>query len=130
KKIKLLAVLIVLATSMVNAQTENSPYSRYGLGDYLPSLNIVSRGIGGVSAAYADVISVNFQNPASYARLKRATFDFGLEIDNRTLKAINPPRKSSSTSPNISYIQLGLPLSTKHNWGMNIGLRPVTSINY
>ncbi|HUQ65076.1 MAG TPA: hypothetical protein VM101_02920 [Flavitalea sp.] len=130
KKIKLLGILIMLATSILNAQTENSPYSRYGLGDHLPSQNIVSRGLGGVSAGYADVISVNFQNPASYARLKRATFDFGLEIDNRTLKAINPPRKFSSTSPNISYVQLGLPLSTKHNWGMNIGLRPVTSINY
>jgi hypothetical protein len=130
KKIKLLGILTVLATSILNAQTENSPYSRYGLGDYLPSQNIISRGLGGVSAAYADVISVNFQNPASYSRLKRATFDFGLEIDSRTLKAINPPRKFSSTSPIISYVQLGLPLSAKRNWGMNIGLRPVTRINY
>lgn len=130
KKIKLLGLLTMLATSILHAQTENSPYSRYGLGDQLPSKNILSRGLGGVSAAYADVISVNFQNPASYARLKRATFDFGLEVDNRTLKAINPPRKFSSTSPIISYVQLGLPLSTKRNWGMNIGLKPVTRINY
>ena len=130
KKIKLLGIFAVLATSILHAQTENSPYSRYGLGDQLPSKNIISRGMGGVSAAYADVISVNFQNPASYARLKRATFDFGLEIDSRTLKAINPPRKFSSTSPIISYIQLAFPLSTKRNWGMNIGLRPVTRINY
>lgn len=130
KKIKLLGILTVLATSILQAQTENSPYSRYGLGDQLPSKNIISRGFGGVSAAYADVISVNFENPASYARLKRATFDFGLEIDNRTLKAVNPPRKYTSISPIISYIQLAFPLSTKRNWGMNIGLRPVTRINY
>lgn len=130
KKIKLLGILTVLATTILNAQTENSPYSRYGLGDHLPSQNIISRGIGGVAAGYADVISVNFQNPASYSRLKRATFDFGLEVDNRTLKAINPPRKFSSSSPIISYVQLGLPLSAKRNWGMNIGLRPVTRINY
>jgi hypothetical protein len=130
KKIKLLGILTVLATSILHAQTENSPYSRYGLGDQLPSKNIISRGMGGVSSAYADVISVNFQNPSSYARLKRATFDFGVEVDSRTLKSINPPRKFSSTSPIISYIQLGFPLSTKKNWGMNIGLRPVTRINY
>ena len=130
KKIKLLGILTILATSILNAQTENSPYSRYGLGDQLPSKNIVSRGLGGVSAAYADVISINFQNPSSYAKLKRATFDFGLEVDNRTLKAINPPRKFSSTSPIISYVQLGFPLSLKKNWGMNIGLKPVTRINY
>jgi hypothetical protein len=130
KKIKLLGILTVLAASVLHAQTENSPYSRYGLGDQLPSKNIISRGFGGVSAAYADVISVNFQNPASYARLKRATFDFGLELDNRTQKAINPPRKFSSSSPIISYVQLAFPLSLKKNWGMNIGLRPVTRINY
>jgi len=130
KKIKLLGLLTVLATSLLHAQTDNSPYSRYGLGDVLPSTNIVSRGIGGVSAAYADVITVNFQNPASYSRLKRATFDIGLEVDNRTLKEINPPRKYNSVSPIISYVQLGIPLSTKKNWGMNLGLRPVTRINY
>lgn len=130
KKIKALCILGMLATGVVKAQTENSPYSRYGLGDILPSQNIMSRGIGGVSAAYADVISVNFQNPASYAKLKRSTFDFGLEIDSRTLRVFDPPRKFSSVSPIISYIQLGLPLSKTRNWGMNIGLRPVTRINY
>lgn len=130
KKIKLLSILAMLTAGAVNAQTENSPYSRYGLGDVLPSQNIMSRGIGGVSAAYADVISVNFQNPASYAKLKRSTFDFGLEVDSRTLRVFDPPRKFSSTSPIISYIQLGVPLSQKRNWGMNFGLRPVTRINY
>jgi 1,4-dihydroxy-2-naphthoate octaprenyltransferase len=33
---------------------ENSPYSRYGLGDISPSTNIVNRGMGSLSAAYAD----------------------------------------------------------------------------
>jgi hypothetical protein len=130
KKIKFLGIFALLATTVLQAQTENSPYSRYGLGDELPSQNIMSRGIGGVSAAYADIISVNFANPASYSKLKRATFDFALEVDSRTLKVIDPPRKFSSASPIISYIQLGLPLSQKKNWGMNIGLRPVTRINY
>jgi hypothetical protein len=130
KKIKLLGISVLLATSMLHAQTENSPYSRYGLGDQLPPQNIMSRGIGGVSAAYADVISVNFTNPASYSKLKRATFDFGVEVDSRTLRVIDPPRKFSSSSPIISYVQLGLPLSQSKNWGMNIGLRPVTRINY
>lgn len=130
KKINLLGIFVLLATTMLHAQTENSPYSRYGLGDELPSQNIMSRGIGGVAAAYADIISVNFLNPASYSKLKRATFDFGLEVDSRTLKVIDPPSKYSSASPIISYIQLGVPLSQKRNWGMNLGLRPVTRINY
>lgn len=130
RKISLLGVLC-MCLSAAWAQTENSPYSRYGLGDLLPSQNILNRGMGGVSAAYSDFHTVNFINPASYAKLKQyTTFDVGVELDNRTLRALDPPRKFSSFSPILSYIQLGIPLSLKKDWGMNIGLRPLTRINY
>jgi len=129
KKISLLGIVWMCFLS-AGAQTENSPYSRYGLGDILPGQNILNRGMGGLSAAYSDFHTVNFQNPASYSKLKYTTLDFGLEVDNRTLRAIDPPRKFSSASPIISYLQLGIPLSLKKDWGMNIGLRPLTRINY
>ncbi len=130
KKIKLLGTFAMLVSVITQAQTENSPYSRYGLGDQLPAQNIMTRGMGGVSAAYADILSVNFTNPASYSRLKRTTLDFGIEVDSRTLRVIDPPQKYSAASPTISYVQVGLPLSKTKNWGMNIGLRPATRINY
>ena len=47
---------------------ENSPYSRYGLGDMAPPTNIENRGMGGVSAADADPLAINFNNPASYSQ--------------------------------------------------------------
>lgn len=129
KRISLLG-LVWLCVSSAWAQTENSPYSRYGLGDLLPGQNILNRGMGGVSAAYSDFHTVNFINPASYSKLKYTTLEFGLELDNRTLRALDPPRKFSSSSPIISYIQLGVPLKMKKDWGFNIGLRPLTRINY
>ena len=86
--------------------------------------------MGGVSAAYSDFHTVNFINPASYSKLKYTTFDVGLEIDSRTLKALDPPRKFSSASPIISYIQMGIPLAMKKDWGFTFGLRPITRINY
>jgi hypothetical protein len=119
-----------MCVSAAIAQTENSPYSRYGLGDLLPKQNILNRGMGGVSAAYSDFHTVNFVNPASYSKLKYTTFDVGLEIDSRTLKALDPPRKFSSASPIISYIQMGIPLAMKRDWGFTFGLRPITRINY
>ena len=116
---------------IAQAQTENSPYSRYGLGDILPQQHILSRGMGGVSAAYYDAQSVNFLNPASYSRFKMfTTLDLGLEISGKTLRTLDPPRKYNAVSPIISYVQLGIPLSKKRNWGMNFGLRPITRINY
>jgi hypothetical protein len=116
--------------SLAQAQTENSPYSRYGLGDVVSSQNIVNRGMGGLSSAYYDFNTINFVNPASYARLQATTLDIGLDWTTRTLKSTNPPRKFSSYSPNIGYVQLGIPLKRNGGWGLNVGLRPITRINY
>jgi hypothetical protein len=130
RKIGLVAIIITLGGTLVQAQNENSPYSRYGIGDLVPSQNILTRGMGGTSSAYFDFQSINFVNPASYSRLKVTTLDFGVEIDSKTLRTIDPPSKFNGISPNISYLQLGFPLSKSHNWGMNIGLRPVSRVYY
>lgn len=121
--------LILAANNIVLAQ-ENSPYSRFGLGDILPGQNIVNRAMGGVSATYYDPVTVNFTNPASYARLKYTTFDVGLDYTGRTLKTSDPVRTLRSGYIIPSYIQVGFPLAKKKNWGMNVGIRPVTRISY
>ena len=46
---------------------DNSPYSRYGIGDLVPNSNILSRGMGGITAGFSDFYSVNYNNPASFA---------------------------------------------------------------
>jgi len=134
---KILPVLIV-ACGLQHAvySQENSPYSRYGLGDIVPKANIVSRGMGGIAAGYSDYQSINFINPASYANLRSTIFDIGVEADSRTLKSTNPPARFSATNAVISYMQLGFPIKMKKAnkkdifLGMNIGLRPVSKINY
>jgi len=134
---KFLSVLIV-ACGLQHAvySQENSPYSRYGLGDIVPKSNIVSRGMGGIAAGISDYQYVNFINPASYANLKATVFDIGFEVDTRTLKSTDPPAKFSATNTTISYLQLAFPIKMeKANkkdifWGLNIGLRPVSKINY
>jgi hypothetical protein len=130
KRIRLLALLMACLIFRVQAQNLNSPYSRYGLGDIVPSQNILTRGMGGIGAAYYDYSTVNFLNPASYARLQATTLDIGVELATRSLRAVDPPRKFSAYSPQISYVQLGVPLKKTGGWGMNIGLRPITRINY
>src|SRR5689334_991989 len=75
------ALSFLLIASSISAQ-DNSPYSRYGLGDLHPMTNIYNRGMAGLSAAYSDpridgasdprngkyYSSINFSNPASYSR--------------------------------------------------------------
>jgi hypothetical protein len=146
--------LQLIATGIINAQ-DNSPYSRFGLGDQHPSTNIFNRGMGGISAAYSEpridgisdprngkyYPSINFSNPASYSRFYaikeantkklqygRMLLDVGI---NATSHALHEPNSTQSfTSSNIyfSYLQLGVPI--KKNWGLVLGLRPLTTISY
>ena len=121
---------IVFLLSFFSAfSQENSPFSRYGLGDLYPQQNISTRGMGGLSAAIADAQSINTLNPASYGYLNLVTYDIGLTIDARTLRSANPVNKYNSTNFLPSYIQLGLPLNRK-GATLVFGLRPYTRINY
>lgn len=115
---------------------ENSPYSRYGLGDVVPNHNIFTRGMGGISAGVFDYQSINFTNPASLGSIPLTIFDVSAEADVRTLRSTNPPDKFTQANSLFSYLQLGFPLTSKKmrkkgiSWGMNFGLRPVTRIGY
>lgn len=130
---------------------DNSPYSRYGLGDILPNQNIINRGMGGIAIGYSDAgfgkipkydLSINFRNPASLGSLSNSgpfsntIFDVAGEVDFRTLKSTAEPSKYTSINTNLSYLQLAFPISTAKmerkgiNWGLSFGLRPINRIAY
>lgn len=141
-KYSLILLLTVVSSLYTNAQ-ENSPFTRYGWGNLVPSTPIATRGMGGIAVGYVDYDprfdlklqyprsqTVNFLNPASYAKLRTTSFDIGLDIENQVLRELNNIDKYKATFANISYVQLGIPLSRKRNIGMVLGLRPISRINY
>jgi len=146
--------LQLIASSFLIAQ-DNSPYSRFGLGDQHPSTNIFNRGMAGISAGYSDprvdgendprngkyYPSLNFANPASYSRflaIKEARtnklqygkmlLDVGINTTSHALHEANKPQSFTSSNIYFSYLQVGMPL--KKNWGLAFGLRPLTTIGY
>ena len=134
---KILMVLIVAGGLQTGAfAQENSPYSRYGIGDLTPNHNVFTRGMGGISAGVADSRSVNFTNPASLTFIGNTILDVATEIDFRTLKSSNPSKKFTSANTYVSYLQLAFPLTTPKMakkqmlWAMSLGLKPVSKINY
>ena len=110
---KILIVLFVACSlHMSLIAQENSPYSRYGLGDLTPNKNILSRGMGGIAAGVADNRSINFTNPASLSFITNTILDVGADIDYRILKSTNPAKKFTSANTYMSYLQLAVPLTT------------------
>ena len=64
-----LTCLLLAALPLFCFAQENSPYSRYGVGNILPSGNIQNRGMGGISAGFSDPATINTVNPATYSDL-------------------------------------------------------------
>jgi hypothetical protein len=134
-RLKLTFILIFSSASFLMAQ-ENSPYSRYGLGDFFYGNHIIGRGMGNISATYLDgkynqlFQSVNINNPATYSSFNILSYDLGLTVDSRTLKRANPNAKFSSTNFTPSYLALGMPINRKKNLGFAFGIRPVSRIAY
>lgn len=128
-KIGFVVLCSCLITSAASAQ-ENSPFSRYGLGNLTNSNHIVSRGMGGLAVAYADGQSVNFSNPATFANARVVTYDLGITIDSRTLRENTSTAKYNSTNFSPSYLAVAAPLSSKRRLGVSFGFRPITRINY
>ncbi len=131
-----LLIVIVFTTILTATAQENSPYSRYGLGDFFYGQHIINRSMGGLSVAYADGLSsnvgqsVNFSNPASYANFNVISYDLGVMIENRTLRRKSIGDKFATNNFTPSYAAFATPLSKKHKIGMAFGIRPISRINY
>ncbi len=143
KRINTLAALsaLLLIEAVPALAQDNSPYSRFGIGDLVPKAHVTNRGMGGITAGYADVISINSSNPASYSAFQafieakskkiqsgRAILDVGVNYDNRTIQEPGNLAKFASNNILFSYLQVGVPI--KQNWGLAFGLRPVSKIGY
>lgn len=124
------SIVILSALTPATAQNlrkgENSPYSRYGLGEQRAGINTMLRGMGSISSAYANPFAVNTDNPASYASLKLTTYEAGGEGRSRTVST--GTEKYSTGYATLTHLNVGIPVG-KH-LGMSFGLRPETSVFY
>jgi len=133
-------VIICTAFSSVFGQ-DNSPYSRYGIGDLVPNSNVANRSLGGISAGFNNFLAINFNNPASYSSFQsqreqkskkqyagRALLDIGLNFESRTLREPATAKKFNASNALFSYVSVGVPI--KENWGLSFGLRPMSRISY
>jgi hypothetical protein len=117
----------------------NSPYSRFGLGDPLPSTLIQSTGMGGVSLGFQDALHLNSTNPASLASLDLTAYEGGFFTKGSTYSSGDKTNKA--LSGNLSYVALGFTTRNvinqtlekekpKYKIGMGVFLEPVTTIGY
>ncbi len=118
----LLAILFFSFTFYTSTAQENSPYSRYGIGNTKLTENVANRGMGGVSIADTSAMIANPTNPASFASLKLTSFQVGVEGTSTNVR--NDLVANRTGSLVLSYVNIGMPI-TKHI-GVSFGLIPQT----
>jgi len=122
----------------------NSPFSRFGLGDVLNQNFANLRATPGLTNAYNNAYHLNLQNPASLGFMQMAAFDFGLYGRNSTWESNSPtngPQTNENWSGNLSHLALGFTLNNPINdlldrevrnfsWGMSLALVPYSLVGF
>ena len=148
KKTVLCATVMVLWMPwMASAQTttaqilpkQNSPYSRFGLGDLFSPALVSQAGMAGMGIALRDGSHTNWLNPASLSSLEVAGLEVVVSAKYSALS--DGDKKDAAYSGNIRHMSLAFPLSNSINrslerkkrnfdWGMGFHLAPYTEVGY
>jgi len=139
KKAIFLSIIFIFGALMAIAQPkDNSPYSRYGLGDPVDN-NFVYFRTTGLSGAFYNPYQINVVNPASNGYLRATVFDVGIYSKYANLKTNS--NSSGIYSGNLEYISLGIPLINpindllekkvrKYDIGLTFTLMPNSNVGY
>jgi len=118
--------LLFISVKSIGQRTNSSPYSFFGIGQQYSSQTAEQASMGGMGISFSDEYHLNLINPAGNARLRFATYTFGLTVNDLTIKDFSGSQ--SSTSTNLSYVNIGFPIGKRA--GASFGLQPYTSVGY
>lgn len=127
-KIKLLLLMMFVATVATQAQNVTTPYSMYGYGVLSDRATSMQRQMGSVGYAMNSGRQINVMNPASYAAIDSLTFLFDIGADISFLWQKEGTAKDKSTGGGLDYITMQFPI-TKYLGG-SIGMLPYSSVGY
>jgi len=130
KHIFIYLFLVLLGSSLcTKAQNNtNSPYSKFGLGDFDSQGFGRNAALGNAGIALQSNVSLNNMNPASYTGLDSLSvlMEMGVHSSYTQLKTASDV--DDRWNANFSYLALGFKARSK--WAMSFGLAPYSNVGY
>ena len=130
---RIIGIIFLLTVSSLHlvAQTNNSPYSIFGIGDIDDNYYNRTSGMANTGIAYrSDRFLIN-NNPASFSALSNQVFfgELGMKgaIVNYYGSGVNPANNQSS---DITFKRSVIATKISKHWGTSAGLLPYSSQNY
>lgn len=136
----ILSILMFIGLHPAFSQIQdNSPYSRFGLGDLNTRTLSANSAMGGLTAAYNSIFYLNPANPATYSVLKYTSFETGMDVEISRLTSGD--EQLNKQTGGLSHFALGFPMLNPLNratkkkdypfdWGASFGLMPHSRVAY
>jgi len=121
-------ILLLSATSVLAQSSTSSPYSKFGIGELEMAAGGRNAGMGETGIALRSNMFFNSANPASLTAIEPQSFLFDMGFNYKYTQLANSEKKANVTDGNISWVQMGFPISKKLYGGFTIN--PKSSVGY
>lgn len=126
---KILVLLVLFVVGIAQAQnTNNSPFSSYGLGEIGGQEHATFVGIGNSNITYFDSTTLNYFNPATYNTYGQGQPLFSLGLTSRISFFEQNGTKQTNNYAYLEHFVMGFTL--KKHFGLAFGLKPFTRKGY
>jgi len=127
-KNKIYFTLFIILIASLNAQSTNSLYSMFGVGQIIDDSYGINRALGGTGIAFHSGTTLNFKNPAAYLGTNPNSFALEVGMYGLNQNSNNGSINSNMVDMNLSYISLSSYF--KWWWAFNLGVVPFSNIDY
>ena len=128
-KLIFLTLLIIAPVFGVLAQNStSSPYSGFGIGELETSAGGRNSAMGETGIALRSSLFFNSANPASLTTIEPQSFLFDMGFNFKYTKMESSSKKADVNDGNLSWLQLGFPITKKLFGGLT--LNPKSSVGY
>lgn len=126
-------IFVLISFSSLQSQVLNtSPFSRYGIGEMNTIQSSHYFGWGNITSAMSEPQYINTNNPASYASFLKYNPIYNVSLSGKSAIYNSNYNGNETTSSGNNFglnnLFLGLPIT--RNWGMVLGIAPVSSLGY
>ncbi len=127
-KLFFISLAVALSFTGWTQQLNNSPYTRYGLGEIAGTVTSPYFGMGGLSVPMSHSGYLNVSNPATYSSFRQYNPVFDVGVYGKFSELKTSTQSSSNNSSALRNFGLGLPVAKK--MGVAFGIMPYSTSGY
>ncbi len=128
KKIFFSLLITFSGITLFAQNSTNSPYSGFGIGELEMNAGGRNVAMGQTGIALQSSLFLNTANPASLTAIAPKNFLFDMGVHYKYTNLANSDKSVDVTNGNLSWIQMGFPISKRFFGGLSIN--PKSSVGY